>query len=223
MNIEELFTTLVEKRATSMHFVPGSPIMIRSGANFAPMDSYVLSPGDTLNIAEGVMNDSLRAEFDEKLQVNFAFSVPGLSRFRINCTRQRGSVAIVIATCPPCPPTLEELGLPDVFKKLVMESDSGLILITGQRGSGKAHTLAAITRYILEQRACKVVSVENPIDFLQKNSKGVIVQREVGTDVLSYEEALKNNDLPATAEIAASMNALTDSMQFINLDVRRED
>lgn len=174
-----------------MHFVPGSPIMIRSGANFAPMDSYVLSPGDTLNIAEGVMNDSLRAEFDVNLQVNFAFSVPGLSRFRINCTRQRGSVAIVIATCPPCPPTLEELGLPDVFKKLVMESDSGLILITGQRGSGKAHTLAAITRYILEQRACKVVSVENPIDFLQKNSKGVIVQREVGTDVLSYEEALK--------------------------------
>ena len=191
MNIEELFTTMVEKRCGSLHLVPGSPIMMRTGTNFVPMDGQVLSPQDTLAIADGIMNDISRAEFDEKQQTDFAFSVPGLSPFRINCCRQRGSVAIVISTNPPSAPTLEELSLPDVFKKQVLEADNGLILITGQRGAGKAHTLAAIVRYLLEQRPVKIVSLENPIDFLQKNSKGIITQREIGTDVRDYDEALK--------------------------------
>jgi twitching motility protein PilT len=190
LNIEELFTTLVEKRCSSLHFVPGSPIMTKTGDTLTPLDDYVLSPQDTLTIAEGVMNDSSRAEFEEKLQCVFAFSVPGLSRFRISCCRQRGSVSLVIATNPPCPPSLEELGLPDQFKKLALESDNGLILITGQKGAGKAHTLAALVRYLLEQRPCKIISLEDPIDFLQKNGKGVIVQREIGTDVQNYDDAL---------------------------------
>lgn len=192
MNIEELFTTMVERRCASLHMVPGSPIMTRTGATFAPMDGYVLSPQDTMAIAEGVMNEQSRAEFDEFQQTDFAFSVPGLSRFRINICRQRGSVAIVIATNPPSAPTLEELSLPDQFKKLVLEADNGLILMTGQKGSGKSHTLAAIVRYLLEQRPIKIVSLENPIDFLQKNSKGVIMQREIGTDVKNYDDALKS-------------------------------
>ena len=192
MNIEELFTTMVEKRCAALHMVPGSPIMMRSGAKFAPMDGYVLSPQDTMTIAEGIMNDMSRAEFDDKQQTDFAFSVPGLSRFRINVCRQRGSVAIVISTNPPSAPTLEELSHPEAFKKLVLEADYGLILMTGQKGSGKSHTLAAIVRYLLEQRPIKIVSLENPIDFLQKNSKGVITQREIGTDVQSYDDALKS-------------------------------
>ena len=183
---------MVERRCSSLHMVPGSPIMTRTGTVFAPVDGYVLSPQDTMAIAEGVMNEQSRAEFDESQQTDFAFSVPGLSRFRINICRQRGSVAIVISTNPPSAPTLEELSLPDQFKKLVLEADNGLILMTGQKGSGKSHSLAAIVRYLLEQRPIKIVSLENPIDFLQKNSKGVITQREIGTDVKNYEDALRS-------------------------------
>lgn len=191
MNVEELFTTMVEKRCSHLHIVPGSPIMMRMGSQLVPLDSYILSPQDTLAIADTIMSEQLRAEFDERMQADFSFSVPGLSRFRINCFRQRGSVAIVIGTNPPSPPTMEELSLPDSFKKIILDADSGLILITGPKGSGKAHTLAAIINYLLEVRPGKIVTIENPIDFLHKNKKGVIAQRELGTDVHNYEDALK--------------------------------
>ena len=191
MNVEELFMTMVEKQCSHLHLVPGSPIMMRKGPDLTPIDGYVLSPQDTQAVAETIMSEQLKVEFEQTMQTDFAFSVPGLSRFRINCFRQRGSVAIVIATNPPAPPTIEELGLPDSFRNMVLEADSGLIMITGPKGSGKAHTLAAIVNYLLEVRACKIVSVENPIDFLHKNRKGAIAQREIGTDVPSYDEALR--------------------------------
>lgn len=191
MNVEELFMTMVEKQVSHLHLVPGSPILMRKGADLSPLDGYVLSPQDTQAVAETIMSEQLKAEFEQTMQTDFAFSVPGLSRFRINCFRQRGSVCIVIATNPPAPPTIEELGLPDAFRKTVLESDSGLIMITGPKGSGKAHTLAAIVNYLLEVRSCTIVSIENPIDFLHKNRKGAIAQREIGTDVPSYEAALR--------------------------------
>jgi len=191
MNVEELFMLMVEKQVSHLHLVPGSPIVMRKAGDLIPLDGYVLSPQDTQAVADTIMSETLRQEFDQNLQTDFSFSVPGLSRFRINCFRQRGSVAIVIATNPPAPPTIEELGLPDAFKKIVLEADSGLIMITGPRGSGKAHTLAAILHYLLETRACKIVTIENPIDFLHKNRKGVIAQREIGTDVPNYDQALR--------------------------------
>jgi twitching motility protein PilT len=191
MNVEELFMTMVEKQCSHLHLIPGSPIMMRKGTEFTPLDGYVLSPQDTQAVAETIMSEQLKAEFEQTQQTDFAFSVPGLSRFRINCFRQRGSAAIVIATNPPAPPTIEELGLPDAFRKTVLEADSGLIMITGPKGSGKAHTLAAIVNYLLEVRPCTIVSIENPIDFLHKNRKGCIAQREIGTDVPSYEQALR--------------------------------
>lgn len=192
MNVEELFMTMVEKQCSHLHLVPGSPIMMRKGGDLVPIDGYVLSPQDTQTIAEAIMSEPLRIEFDQYMQTDFAFSVPGLSRFRINCFRQRGSVGIVIATNPPAPPSIEELGLPDAFRKIVTEVDSGLILLTGPRGSGTGATLAAIVSYMLEVRPNKIISIENPIEYLHKNRKGVIAQREIGTDVPSYEAALKS-------------------------------
>lgn len=192
MNVEELFTMMVEKRCSHLHIVPGSPIMLRMASNLVPLDGYILSPQDTLAIADTIMSEQLRAEFDDRMQADFSFSVPGLSRFRINVFRQRGSVAIVIGTNPPAPPTIEELNLPDSFRKVVLEADSGLILITGPKGSGKAHTLAAIVNYLLEVQPKQILTIENPIDFLHKNKKGVIAQRELGTDVHNYEDALKS-------------------------------
>lgn len=165
---------------------------MRQQQKLVPFNDQVLSPADTSAIAEAIMTDSQLDEYDEKLEVDFSFSVPGLSRFRINCFQQRGSTAIVISTNPPAPPTMEELSLPEVFRTLVMEAESGLIVITGAKSSGKAHSLAALVSYILQERKVQVLSIENPIEFLHKNRQGVICQREIGTDVLSYEQAFKS-------------------------------
>lgn len=192
MNVEELFTSMVEKRASHIHLVPGSPVMMRLNNNLVAVDGQILSPADTRSIGEAIMNDQLREEFDTNMETDFSFSVPGLSRFRVNVFRQRGSVAIVISTNPPAPPTIEELGLPEALKTLALEVDSGLVLITGPKASGKSHTMAALVNYILEMRTCQIISIENPIDFLHKNKKGVICQREIGTDTNSYSTAFKS-------------------------------
>lgn len=189
MNVEELFTTMVERRASHLHLVPGSPIMMRINNQLHGLDGQVLSPQDTRAFSDAIMNEQLRDEFEERLEVDFSFSVPGLSRFRVNVFRQRGSVAAVISTNPPAPPTIEELGLPELVKNLALESSSGLVIICGPKQSGKSHTLAALVNYILEMRTCQIISLENPIDFLHKNKRGIICQREIGTDTLNYQNA----------------------------------
>ncbi len=192
MNVEELFTSMVEKRASHIHLVPGSPVMMRLNNHLVAVDGQILSPADTRSIGEAIMNDQLREEFDRNMETDFSFSVPGLSRFRVNVFRQRGSVAIVISTNPPAPPTIEELGLPEILKTEAIEADSGMVLICGPKASGKSHTMAALVNYMLEMRTCQIVSIENPIDFLHKNKKGIICQREIGTDTTSYDTAFKS-------------------------------
>ncbi len=187
MKVEDLFTSMVERRASHLHLVPGSPIMMRINNQLVSMDSQILSPQDTRAFSEAIMNEPLRDEFDEQLEVDFSFSVPGLSRFRVNVFKQRGSVAVVISTNPPAPPTIEELGIPETVKNIVKESNSGLIIVGGPKQCGKSNTLAALVNYILEQRTCQVITLEDPIDFLHKNKRGIICQREVGNDVISFE------------------------------------
>lgn len=192
MNVEELFTTMVDKRASHLHLVPGSPIMMRRGSTLEPLDGHILSPQDTRSISETVMSEDLLDEFDEKMECDFSFSVPGLSRFRIVCYQQRGSVGIVMSTNPPAPPTLEDVTPPPSFLKALHNAPSGLFLLTGPKGSGKSHTLAAIVKDMLDNQNVNIVSVENPIDFLHKNRKGVISQREIGTDCVNYQGAFKS-------------------------------
>lgn len=192
MNVEELFTTMVDKRASHLHLVPGSPIMMRRGSNLEPLDGHILSPQDTRTISETVMSEDLLDEFDEKMEADFSFSVPGLSRFRIVCYQQRGSVGIVMSTNPPSPPTLEDVTPPESFLTALQNAPSGLFLLTGPKGSGKAHTLAAIVKHLLDNQNINIVSIEDPIDFLHKNRKGVISQREIGTDCVNYEAAFRS-------------------------------
>lgn len=192
MNVEELFTTMVEKRASHLHLVPGSPIMMRRGPILEPLDGHILSPQDTRAISETVMSEDLLDDFDEKMEANFSFSVPGLSRFRIVCYQQRGSVAITMSTNPPAPPTLQDVTPPESFLKALAGAPSGLFLITGPKGSGKSHTLAALVKHLLDNKNLNIVSIEDPIDFLHKNRKGVISQREIGTDCVNYEAAFRS-------------------------------
>ncbi len=187
MKVEYLFTSMIEHRASHLHLVPGSPILMRINGQLVSMDGQILSPQDTKAFSDAVMNESLREDFEDKLEVDFAFSVPGLSRFRVNAFKQRGSVAVVIATNPPAAPTMDELSIPELVKKIVKESSSGLIICGGPKQSGKSCTLAAMIDLLLETRTCQIVTLEDPIDFLHKNKRGVICQREIGNDVTSYE------------------------------------
>ncbi|MBQ7568899.1 Flp pilus assembly complex ATPase component TadA [bacterium] len=187
MKVEDLFTSMVEHRASHLHLVPGSPILMRINNQLVSMDSQILSPQDTRAFSEAIMNDPLREEFEDQLEVDFSFSVPGLSRFRVNAFKQRGSVAVVISTNPPAAPTLDELGIPELVKNIIKDSTSGLIICGGPKQCGKSCTLAAMVNYLLETRTCQIITLEDPIDFLHKNKRGVICQREVGNDVLSYE------------------------------------
>lgn len=163
--------------------------MIRRGSELEPLDGHILSPQDTRDISETIMSEDLLDEFDDKMETDFSFSVPGLSRFRICCYQQRGSVAITISTNPPAPPTLEEVTPPESFLKALNDAPSGLFLLTGPKGSGKSHTLAAIVKHLLDSQSLNIVSIENPVDFLHKNRKGVISQREIGTDCVNYDAA----------------------------------
>ncbi|NDD28276.1 MAG: hypothetical protein EB084_08440 [Proteobacteria bacterium] len=191
MNLPELFTLLVERRATHMHIVPGSPILLRNGSQLTPVSDQLVSPADTAALLESFLSEEQRYYFFENKDLSITQSIPGLSRFRVNALQQRGSVAFIISTHPPAPPTLEELGFPDNIKSLLGSIKGGLIVLCGTRYSGKSSTLAALVSYLLETRAVQIVSFENPIDYLHKNRKGTIIQREIGTDVLNYEAALE--------------------------------
>ncbi len=191
-SFNELFSLMVERRASHLHVVPGSPIMMRQANTLIPLDTHVLSPADTARMANALLTDKQKRIFEERLEVDFSYSIPGLSRYRINVFRQRGSIAMVIATNPPSPPTIEELGLPETIKKIASQSKSGLVIICGPKASGKSHTLAAMLNYILETRTVQIVTFENPIDFLHKNRKGIICQREKGTDFRTFENAFNS-------------------------------
>lgn len=189
LKYEDIFRIMVDKRASHFHLVPGSPIMMRLNNVLSPLDSNVLSPQDIKTLSNDLMTVQQKAEFSKRLEIDFSYSVPGLSRFRINIFTQRGSTAMVISTNPPNPPTMEELGLPELIKNITVRTRQGLIVICGSRASGKSYTLAAMINYILETRTAQIVTIENPIKFLFKNKRGIICQREIGTDTMSYENA----------------------------------
>jgi twitching motility protein PilT len=189
---DEIFRFMMEKEAYEIHVVPGSPLTYRDkkGA-LHPVDANTITPADTKKFVADALTDEQKAEFTEKMQIMTAVSVPGLSRYRINIFMQRNTISAIITTIPPSPPTIEELNLPPIVKQIADRATKGLIVICGMRGSGKAHTLAAMINHILETRTCKIVSLESPIRFLFKNKKGIIVQREMGIDMKNYSEAFR--------------------------------
>jgi twitching motility protein PilT len=190
LKYDELLRIMMERRALEAHMVPGSPIMLRDKGNqLINIDANLLTPGDTKKFVSDIMTPEQRTEFTQNNEIDFAYSVPGLSRYRINIFMQRNSISLVIRTVPPQPPTFEELGLPEIFKTLATKATRGLIIICGPKGSGKSHTLAAMLNFILENRTCKIVTIENPIKFLFKNKKGIICQRELGIDCKDFNTA----------------------------------
>jgi twitching motility protein PilT len=141
-------------------------------------------------MALAIMNEQQKAHFTQTFEVDLSYGVPGLGRFRVSVFSQRGTVAMVLRTISFAIPTLDSLNLPPVLKKIAQE-ERGLVLVTGTTGSGKSTTLAAMIDHINENRSCNIITVEDPVEFLHRDKKSIISQREVGFDTISFANALK--------------------------------
>lgn len=191
MEINELLKTAIAQGASDLHIKVGSPPILRVNGELMLMTAEKkLLQEDTLKIAFSVMSPGQREIFKKKNDLDLAYSIPGTGRFRCNVFIQRGAVGIVFRVIPVRIPTIEDLTLPDVLKKIASEQ-RGLILVTGTTGSGKSTTLAAMIDYINANRTSNIVTIEDPIEFLHRDKRSIINQREVGTDTESFAKALR--------------------------------
>lgn len=191
METNELLKVAVSQGASDLHIKVGSTPILRVDGELMPMTSMPkLSQEDALKLAFSVMSPGQREIFKKKNDIDLAYSVPGLGRFRCNVFIQRGAVGMVFRVIPVKIPTIEELQLPEVLKKIAMEP-RGLILVTGTTGSGKSTTLASMIDYINTNRTNNIITIEDPIEFLHRDKRSIINQREVGTDTESFSKALR--------------------------------
>ncbi len=191
INIDDLLKKAVNSGASDLHIKAGNaPIVRIHGAlSFMPGEKR-LSSEDSMGLVHSVMNPGHKDLFKKKNDVDIAYSVPGLGRFRCNAFVQRGTVGAVFRVIPMKILNVEQLHLPSVINKIALES-RGLILVTGTTGSGKTTTLASIVDYINSNRTDHVMTIEDPIEFLHRDKRSVVNQREVGADTESFSKALR--------------------------------
>jgi twitching motility protein PilU len=190
--MERLFQLMKEKNASDMFFAVNSPVHIKINGNLIPINQNKLEPENIQLLLSEIASEEQMAELERTNELNMGISVPNLGRFRLSAFRQRGSISAVFRFVPASIPPLEELGLPDVLSELIMEK-RGLLLLVGATGSGKSTTIASMLDYRNEQRAGHILTLEDPIEYLFKNKKSIINQREIGSDAASFEVALRNS------------------------------
>lgn len=191
VNIDELLAIACSKGASDLHIKAGSYPFVRVNGELIPIiESHRLTQEDTLAMAFSIMSNRQKQRFKECSEVDIAYGVSGLGRFRCNIFQQRGTVGIVLRVIPTAVMTVDELKLPSVIEKIA-EERRGLILVTGTTGSGKSTTLAAMIDYINSTRTNHIITIEDPIEFLHRDKKSFINQREVDVDTRSFGEALR--------------------------------
>ncbi|HSB32337.1 MAG TPA: type IV pilus twitching motility protein PilT [Candidatus Sulfobium mesophilum] len=190
MDINELLKTAHSMGASDVHLKVGSQPIARVNGQLAPMEQNRLSQEDTLKLAFTVMSPVQRETFKKKNDIDLAYSVPGLGRFRCNIFIQRGTVGLVFRVIPMRIPTIEELLLPEIIKKISLEP-RGLILVTGTTGSGKSTTLASMIDNINSNRTDHIMTIEDPIEYLHRDKRSIVNQREIGNDTESFGKALR--------------------------------
>ena len=191
MNIDELLLEAVSMNASDLHITVGLPPMVRVNGSLRPLDGKErLMPADTEALVTSLMNAEVRAKFNESGEMDFSHGLPRIARFRVNAYMQRGSVGGAFRVIPTEIRSPEELGLPDAVRGFA-EKTRGMVLVTGPTGSGKSTTLASLIDIINSERACHVITLEDPIEYLHKHKRSMINQREVGTDTKSFSAALR--------------------------------
>ncbi len=191
MNLNDLLKLAIERDASDLHLKVGTHPVVRVDGELQPLTEFKrLMQEDTVAMAFSIMNARQKQRFKEEFEIDIAYSVPGLGRFRCNVFQQRGSVGLVLRVIPARIKTLRELLLPKVLEKLCLER-RGLILCTGTTGSGKSTTLAGIIDHINANRLEHIITIEDPIEFLHRDKKSIVNQREVEVDTLGFPQAMR--------------------------------
>ncbi|MFH0933329.1 MAG: type IV pilus twitching motility protein PilT [Nitrospirota bacterium] len=191
MDIIALLKKAYAMSASDLHIKVGSPPVLRINGELTPLTSESrVSPEDVLKVVYSVMTNEQKEFFKKEKDIDFAYSVPGVGRFRCNVFIQRGSLGIVFRVIPMRIPTVEELHLPDIIKKISMEQ-RGLILVTGTTGSGKTTTLAAMIDLINANRTVHILTIEDPIEYTHRDKRSIVNQREIGSDTDSFGKSLR--------------------------------
>lgn len=191
MDIKKILKEMIGRGASDLHVKVASPPVYRINGTLVYTDYEAPSVQEMVAVAQQILTPSQREVFENTREIDFAFGVPGVARFRANFYVQRGSVAMVFRHVPVEIKSTDDLGLPSVVKELAVRP-RGLMLITGTVGSGKSTTMASIVDIINRDTARHVITIEDPIEFLHRDRKSIISQREVGCDTGSYAEALKH-------------------------------
>jgi twitching motility protein PilU len=190
LNTKPLFKLMVEKKASDLFFTANAPIKIKIEGQIFPVNKNVLTPEVVRQTAFALMNTEQREQFQHEFELDFAISEAGLGRFRVNVFMQRGYPAIVLRYISAEMPRLENLGLPEIMRDLIMLK-RGLILVVGATGSGKSTSIAAMLNFRNEGSSDHIVTIEDPIEFLHTNKRSLVNQREVGLDTKSFSRALR--------------------------------
>jgi twitching motility protein PilT len=191
VDIKELLRYAVDKDASDLHFTEGLPPTLRIDGVLQHTTYPALSREDSKRIIYSILNDAQKVKFETELELDLSLYIPDLSRFRVNVHMQRGSIEAAFRVIPSRIKTIQELGLPDVVADLARKQN-GLVLASGPTGMGKSTTLAAMVDLINTERQALVVSIEDPIEYVHKNKKSIVKQREVGSDTRSFASALKH-------------------------------
>jgi len=192
MHVNDLLKLAVDQGASDLHLKVGSYPMMRVGGLLRPVaEDKKLDHEDVVAMSTAIMSTQQREKFKDSQEVDLAYSVPGLGRFRCNVFQQRGTVGLVLRVIPMQIRTIDQLGLPRVLKTIA-EEERGLVLVTGTTGSGKSTSLAAMIDHINNTREAHVMTVEDPIEFLHRDAKSIINQREVAVDTKSFAHALRS-------------------------------
>jgi twitching motility protein PilT len=188
MNIDELLRISIRLSASDLHLSAGMPPIIRRDGELQPLADFPLLNNKSIC---AFLTEQQRQIYEKNLTLDFAFHMPGISRFRVNIFQQNRGIAAVFRAIPEAVIPLETLGMPDIFKNLCTYPH-GLVLLTGPTGSGKTTTLAAMIDYLNQTKACHILTIEDPIEFIHTSKKSLINQREVHRDVSDFNTALRS-------------------------------
>ena len=192
MELNEILQVALRGGASDIHLKAGLPPMFRVDGALVPLkDGRRMPPEEIGGMALGIMNDYQKEKFKQTNEVDLAYGVPGLGRFRVNVFQQRGTLGVVLRVIPFKIQTIEQLMLPKILEKIAAEQ-RGLVLVTGTTGSGKSTTLAAMIDQINATETCHIMTIEDPIEFLVRDKRSIVNQREVGVDTMSFGQALKS-------------------------------